>query len=104
MRRPMASALACMPSAFTALRVANPAAVDSVLEVCDLFRAGNPPHIVPDESQATYERRCLKKHAAIDWNKPDTLLVTRVRGGDPDDSRRVVVHATRLDRRFLASN
>ena len=47
-----------------------PSAVDSVLEVCKLFRGGNPPHIKQDESQATYERRCTKKHAHIDWFKP----------------------------------
>ena len=41
-----------------------PSAVSSVLQVCDLFRSGNPPHIVPDEAQATYERRCTKNTRA----------------------------------------
>ena len=35
-------------------------AVESVLQVCDLFRSGNPPRIVPDETNATYERRALR--------------------------------------------
>jgi len=60
-----------------------PAAVESVLEVCDLFRAGNPPHIVPDEAQATYERRCVKKHAKIDWNKPVAQVYNLIRGTNP---------------------
>lgn len=60
-----------------------PSAVDSVLEVCDLFRSGNPPHIVPDEGQATYERRCLKKHAKIDWNKPVKQAYDLIRGTNP---------------------
>lgn len=60
-----------------------PAAVDSVLEVCDLFRSGNPPHIVPDEAQATYERRCTKKHAKIDWNKPVGQVYDLIRGTNP---------------------
>ena len=60
-----------------------PVAVDSVLEVCDLFRSGNPPHIVPDEAQATYERRCVKKHAKIDWNKPVTQIYNLIRGTNP---------------------
>lgn len=60
-----------------------PAAVESVLEVCDLFRAGNPPHIVPDEAQATYERRCTKKHAKIDWNKPVGQVYNLIRGTNP---------------------
>ncbi len=60
-----------------------PVAVESVLEVCDLFRAGNPPHIVPDEAQATYERRCTKKHAKIDWNKPVGQVYNLIRGTNP---------------------
>lgn len=60
-----------------------PAAVDSVLKVCDLFRAGNPPHIVPDEALATYERRCTKKHAQIDWNKPVGQVYDLIRGTNP---------------------
>ena len=60
-----------------------PSAVDSVLQVADLFRAGNPPHIVPDEAQATYERRCTKKHARIDWNKPVGQVYNLIRGTNP---------------------
>lgn len=60
-----------------------PSAVDSVLEVCDLFRSGNPPHIVQDESQATYERRCVKKHAHVDWNKPVKQVYDLIRGTNP---------------------
>jgi len=37
-----------------------PSAVESVLEVCQLFRDGKPPRMQQDESQATYERRCTK--------------------------------------------
>ena len=60
-----------------------PSAVDSVLEVCDLFRSGNPPHLVQDESQATYERRCTKKHAKIDWNRPVDQVYNLIRGTNP---------------------
>jgi len=60
-----------------------PSAVDSVLQVCDLFRSGNPPRIVADESQATYERRCMKKHARIDWNKPVKHVYDLIRGTNP---------------------
>ena len=60
-----------------------PSAVASVLKVCDLFRAGNPPHIVPDEAEATYERRCIKKHARIDWNKPVGQVYNLIRGTNP---------------------
>lgn len=60
-----------------------PNAVDSVLTVVDHFRTGAPPHIVPDESRATYERRCTKKHARIDWNKPVAQVYNLIRGCNP---------------------
>lgn len=60
-----------------------PAAVESVLQVCDLFRAGNPPHVAQDESKATYERRCTHKHAHIDWFKPVEQVYNLIRGTNP---------------------
>ncbi|WP_425046722.1 methionyl-tRNA formyltransferase [Primorskyibacter sp. S87] len=60
-----------------------PHAVDSVLTVCDLFRNGNPPRIVPDESQATYERRCNKNHARIEWHRPVGQVYNLIRGTNP---------------------
>jgi len=60
-----------------------PSAVDSVLEVCNLFREGNPPRIQQDESKATYERRCTKKHAHIDWFKPVEQVYNLIRGTNP---------------------
>ncbi len=60
-----------------------PVAVDSVLEVCDLFRAGNPPHIVPDESEATYERRCTTRHSEINWHRPVGQVYDLIRGTNP---------------------
>ncbi len=60
-----------------------PAAVESVLQVCELFRTGNPTHIEQDESQATYERRCTAKHAHIDWFKPVDQVYNLIRGTNP---------------------
>lgn len=60
-----------------------PSAVDSVLQVCELFRSGSPPHIEQDESKATYERRCTKKHAHIDWYKPVAQVYNLIRGTNP---------------------
>lgn len=60
-----------------------PAAIDSVLEVCDLYRLGNPPRIEQDESEASFERRCTKKHAKIDWNKPVKQVYNLIRGTNP---------------------
>lgn len=60
-----------------------PSAVDSVLEVCDLYRDGQPPHTEQDESKASYERRCTKKHAHIDWFKPVQQVYNLIRGTNP---------------------
>ena len=59
-----------------------PAAIASVLQVVDLFRSGNAPHIEQDESLATYERRCTKKHTHIDWNKPVAQVYNLIRGAN----------------------
>ena len=60
-----------------------PSAVESVHEVCELFRSGNPPHIEQDEALAGYERRCTKKHAHIDWFKPVGQVYNLIRGTNP---------------------
>lgn len=60
-----------------------PAGVDSVLEVCDLYRDGNPPRTAQDESKATYESWCRKKDAGIDWSKPVADVYNLIRGTNP---------------------
>jgi len=60
-----------------------PSAVESVLEVCNLYRSGKPPRMVQDESKATYERRCTKKHSHIDWFKPVEQVYNLIRGTNP---------------------
>jgi methionyl-tRNA formyltransferase len=60
-----------------------PHAVNSVLTVCDLFRAGNPPRTIQDEALATYERRCTARHAKIDWFKPAEQVYNLIRGSNP---------------------
>jgi methionyl-tRNA formyltransferase len=60
-----------------------PEAVNSVSKVCDLFRSDKPPRISQDESKATYERRCTKKHTQIDWHKPVRQVYDLIRGSNP---------------------
>ena len=60
-----------------------PAAIASVTEVCDLFRAGDPPRRAQDESQATYESWCRKADAGIDWAKPAGEVYNLIRGCNP---------------------
>lgn len=60
-----------------------PPAVDSVLKVCDLFRGGNPPRIVPDEAEASYERRCTERHSKVNWHAPVAQAYNLIRGTNP---------------------
>ncbi len=60
-----------------------PAAVSSVLEVCDLIRAGDPPRSAQDESNATYESWCRKKDVGIDWGRPTADVYNLIRGANP---------------------
>jgi len=60
-----------------------PAAIDSTLEVIDLFRAGNPPRTPQDESESTYESWCRKGDAKIDWAKPAGDVYNLIRGCNP---------------------
>lgn len=60
-----------------------PAAVDSVLEVLDAFRTGDPPRSTQDESNATYESWCKKADAEIDWSRPAADVYNLIRGTNP---------------------
>ena len=60
-----------------------PAAIESVLQVCELYRAGNAPRMSQDESKASYERRCTQKHSRIDWFKPVEQVYNLIRGTNP---------------------
>ncbi len=73
-----------------------PNAVESSLEVINLFRTGNPPRIKQDENNATYERRCLKKHAHIDWNKPVEQVYNLIRGTNPSPGAWTTINGSEL--------
>lgn len=60
-----------------------PAAIASVPQVVDAFRDGNPPRTVQDDSLATYEYRCKKSDARIDWSKPVDDIYNVIRGTNP---------------------
>jgi len=60
-----------------------PLGIEAVLEAIDLVRAGDPPRIEQDESQATYESWCKKADARIDWSKPMDEVYNLIRGTNP---------------------
>lgn len=60
-----------------------PLGIATTLEVCDLFRSGNPPRTAQDESRATYESWCRKKDVQIDWGRPVADVYNMIRGANP---------------------
>lgn len=60
-----------------------PLGVEAIGEAVDLIKAGNPPRIVQDESQANYDPICTDEHAKIDWSKPAQEVYNLIRGCDP---------------------
>ena len=60
-----------------------PAGVDSVLDVIDAFRAGNPSRTTQDESKATYESWCRKADVQLDWGRQVADVYNMIRAGNP---------------------
>lgn len=60
-----------------------PAAIESVIEVVDLFRAGDPPRTPQDDAKATYESWCRKKDAEVDWGRSAADVYNLIRGCNP---------------------
>ena len=60
-----------------------PLGIEAVLEAIDLVRAGNPPRIAQDDTQATYESWCRKADAGIDWSKSVEDVYNLIRGTNP---------------------
>jgi methionyl-tRNA formyltransferase len=60
-----------------------PMGVEAMVEAVDLVRAGNPPHIVQDESKATYESWAKASDAVVDWSKPLVEVYNLIRGSNP---------------------
>ncbi len=73
-----------------------PRGVDSVLEVCELFRSGKPPRASQDESKATYESWCRKKDAEIDWGRPAADVYNLIRGTNPQPGAWTTVNGAEL--------
>ena len=67
-----------------------PVGVDAIGEAVNLIKAGNPPRIVQDESQANYDPPCGDEHARIRWEKSAGEVYNLIRGCDPQPG----AHAT----------
>jgi methionyl-tRNA formyltransferase len=74
-----------------------PAGVESVLQVCDLFRSGNPPRVAQDEAAASYEGWCRKRHAKINWARPVTDVYNLIRGTNPAPGAWTTYEGAKLD-------
>jgi len=60
-----------------------PIGVEALLESVDLVKAGKAPRTKQDESEATYEGRCVADNARIDWGKPWRQIHNLIRGCNP---------------------
>lgn len=60
-----------------------PLGIEAIGAAVDLIKAGNPPRIAQDESQATYDPPCTDEHAKIDWSKSAQAVYNLIRGCDP---------------------
>jgi methionyl-tRNA formyltransferase len=60
-----------------------PMGVEAMLEAVDLVKAGTAPRHPQDETQATYEGRCTKDTARIDWGRSWRQLDPLIRGCNP---------------------
>ena len=60
-----------------------PLGIEAIGEAVDLIKAGNPPRIKQDDSQASYDPPCTDEHAKIDWAKPAQEVYNLIRGCDP---------------------
>ena len=60
-----------------------PMGVEAMLEAVDLVKAGKAPRIKQDHAQATYEGRCGRDNARIDWGKPWRQIHNLIRGCNP---------------------
>src|SRR5712672_1849813 len=60
-----------------------PMGVDAMLEALDLVKAGKAPRIKQDHAQASYEGRCGRDNARIDWGKPWRQIHNLIRGCSP---------------------
>ncbi|MBI3301681.1 MAG: methionyl-tRNA formyltransferase [Deltaproteobacteria bacterium] len=67
-----------------------PLGVEAIGEAVDLIKAGNPPRIPQDESQANYDQLCRDEHARIDWSGPAQEVYNLIRGCDPQPGAHAV--------------
>ena len=60
-----------------------PLGVEAMLEGIESVRAGNPPRLVQDETNATYESWCRKADVEVDWAQPAQVIYNLIRGANP---------------------
>ncbi len=60
-----------------------PLGVEAMAEAVDLVKAGNAPHVVQDESHASYEPPCTEDLTRINWSAPADMTYNLIRGSNP---------------------
>jgi methionyl-tRNA formyltransferase len=73
-----------------------PLGIETLRDALALIEAGNPPHIVQDETLATYEPICRDEHARLDFGRPGRELHNLIRGCDPQPGAYAFLNGRRL--------
>ncbi len=73
-----------------------PLGIEAIGEAIDLINTGNPPRIVQDESQASYDPPCGDPHAKIDWSQPAQAVYNLIRGCDPQPGAHAICNGQRV--------
>lgn len=84
-----------------------PLGIEAIAEAVDRINAGNPPRIVQDESQASYDPPCRDEHAKIDWSRPAREVYNLIRGCDPQPGAHTTLNGKKVrifDARLLSGD
>ncbi|MDC1286642.1 methionyl-tRNA formyltransferase [Gammaproteobacteria bacterium] len=60
-----------------------PLGVEAMMESIELVRTGNPPRLVQDADDGSYEGWCRKEDVKVDWSKSTDEVYNQIRGANP---------------------
>jgi len=73
-----------------------PLGIEAIGEAVDLIKSGNPPRIMQDEANASYDSPCRDEHALIDWAKPAETVYNLIRGCDPQPGAHTLLQGKKV--------
>ena len=74
-----------------------PMGIEAMARGVDLVKAGDPPRLVQDEAEATYEGWCRSEDVEIDWSAPAPRVYDLIRGANPRPGAWTTLDGERLE-------